>query len=78
MAYFFTDGPWRCCWVRYGYDPRHEPEARWYQVVEIRSSRIQAMISAFPATLRRKAASVPEPYPIITIIKWILAHPSIS
>ncbi|KAI8610784.1 RNA polymerase III transcription factor IIIC subunit-domain-containing protein [Chytriomyces sp. MP71] len=35
-AYFMTYGPWRECWVRYGYDPRVERDARIYQHVCMR------------------------------------------
>lgn len=28
-AYYFTTGPWRNAWVRIGYDPRQDPEARY-------------------------------------------------
>ena len=27
-AYFFTRGPWKSCWIKYGYDPRQSPDAR--------------------------------------------------
>lgn len=29
VAYYFTTGPWRNAWVRIGYDPRKDPEARY-------------------------------------------------
>ena len=29
VAYYFTNGPWRNAWVRIGYDPRKDPEARY-------------------------------------------------
>ena len=35
-AYLFSNGPFRDCWVRYGYDPRLYPEARQFQVVDMR------------------------------------------
>jgi len=36
VAYIFCTGPWRNQWVRYGYDPRKEPEARMYQTMDFR------------------------------------------
>lgn len=36
VAYYFTTGPWRSCWVRYGYDPRQDPDARLYQMIDYR------------------------------------------
>ena len=36
LAYYFTNGPWRLCWVAYGYDPRHLPDSRLYQVLDLR------------------------------------------
>lgn len=70
IAYFFMDGPWRCCWVRYGYDPRKDPIARTYQELEIRSAAIQAMIEMFPSALRKAAASHPAQY-AETMILWV-------
>ncbi|VDQ13965.1 unnamed protein product, partial [Trichobilharzia regenti] len=32
LAYYMVRGPWSRAWVRYGYDPRKDPEARYYQV----------------------------------------------
>ncbi|CAG8434613.1 15083_t:CDS:10 [Funneliformis mosseae] len=39
VAYLMSNGPWRDCWMRYGYDPRLNKEARFYQLLDIRSSR---------------------------------------
>ncbi|CAG8684814.1 1819_t:CDS:2, partial [Cetraspora pellucida] len=30
VAYLMLNGPWRDCWMRYGYDPRKNKEARLY------------------------------------------------
>ncbi|KAJ3154164.1 tau 95 subunit of transcription factor TFIIIC [Geranomyces michiganensis] len=35
-AYSMTAGPWRDTWIRYGYDPRLDPEARFYQIIDVR------------------------------------------
>lgn len=36
IAYYYTIGPWRTCWVRFGYDPRRDFEARFYQIIDYR------------------------------------------
>ena len=36
VAYYFLTGPWRSLWVRLGYDPRLDPTAKKYQLVDFR------------------------------------------
>ncbi|XP_075690826.1 general transcription factor 3C polypeptide 5 isoform X1 [Rhinoderma darwinii] len=36
FAYYMLTGPWRSLWVRFGYDPRKNPEAKIYQVLDFR------------------------------------------
>ncbi|XP_041098714.1 general transcription factor 3C polypeptide 5 isoform X2 [Polyodon spathula] len=36
VAYYMLTGPWRSLWVRFGYDPRKDPEAKAYQVLDFR------------------------------------------
>ncbi|KER26915.1 hypothetical protein T265_05903 [Opisthorchis viverrini] len=36
FAYYMVRGPWSRSWIRYGYDPRTDPEARFYQVIDFR------------------------------------------
>ncbi|KAM9064216.1 general transcription factor 3C polypeptide 5 isoform 2-T2 [Sarcophilus harrisii] len=36
VAYYMITGPWRSLWIRYGYDPRKNPEAKIYQVLDFR------------------------------------------
>ncbi|XP_006894495.1 PREDICTED: general transcription factor 3C polypeptide 5-like [Elephantulus edwardii] len=36
MAYYMITGPWRSLWIRYGYDPRKNPDAKIYQVLDFR------------------------------------------
>jgi len=36
VAYYFTTGPWRSCWVRFGFDPRKDPNAKIYQMIDYR------------------------------------------
>lgn len=35
-AFHFTSGPFRIAWVRFGYDPRKDPSARKYQIIDYR------------------------------------------
>lgn len=48
-SYAFMDGPWRDLQIRYGYDPRTDPEARMYQQISFRLDKIKE-------TLRARAA----------------------
>ena len=36
LAYYFSQGPWRMCWISFGYDPRSSRDARVYQVLDMR------------------------------------------
>jgi hypothetical protein len=36
LAYLFADGPWRNCYVRFGYDPRADPASRPLQTIDFR------------------------------------------
>ena len=36
LAYYFSAGPWRHCWIAFGYDPRAHRDARIYQVLDMR------------------------------------------
>lgn len=35
-AYYFTNGPWRALWVRFGYDPRKDLASKIYQIMDLR------------------------------------------
>lgn len=37
VAYVINSGPWRDCWVRYGYDPRKHKDAHLYQIIDFRN-----------------------------------------
>ncbi len=39
IAYCVTRGPYRGSFIKYGYDPRKEPEARMYQTIDIRQAK---------------------------------------
>ncbi|KAI8325334.1 hypothetical protein GQ54DRAFT_6627 [Martensiomyces pterosporus] len=36
VSYIMDAGPWRSCWIRFGYDPRKESGSYKYQVVDMR------------------------------------------
>jgi general transcription factor 3C polypeptide 5 (transcription factor C subunit 1) len=36
VGYFWVTGPWRALWARFGYDPRRDPTAKVYQLVDYR------------------------------------------
>ena len=36
VAYLFLDGPWRKSYVRFGYDPRTDPESKKLQMIDFR------------------------------------------
>jgi hypothetical protein len=58
VAYRFSSGPWRACWARLGYDPRVEPSAGEYQILDIRSKAIA------PEGIRRALRILIEHYPL--------------
>lgn len=35
IAYLYKRGPWKHCYVKFGYDPRIDPKAAMYQTFEI-------------------------------------------
>ena len=39
VCYVLTDGPFRNCWVRFGFNPSREPSSWIYQYVEFRFSK---------------------------------------
>lgn len=39
LSYYWLSGPWRTLWCRMGYDPRKDPKAKYYQMVEFRLRR---------------------------------------
>ncbi|XP_074098001.1 general transcription factor IIIC subunit l(2)37Cd [Cotesia typhae] len=43
VAYYFTTGPWRLMWVRLGYDPRKDPAARIYQILDYRCKAMHGL-----------------------------------
>ncbi|KAJ2575679.1 tau 95 subunit of transcription factor TFIIIC [Coemansia sp. RSA 1807] len=55
LAYLMEKGPWRSCWIRFGYDPRKHPESRLYQVLDIRRSNTGAPSGRVRSTKRGAA-----------------------
>ncbi|KFB39055.1 AGAP009321-PA-like protein [Anopheles sinensis] len=43
VAFFYVNGPWRSTWVRFGYDPRKDFEARMFQMLDFRVRAFDAM-----------------------------------
>ena len=39
FSYYWLSGPWRTLWCRMGYDPRKDPKAKYFQMVEFRLRR---------------------------------------
>lgn len=36
VAFSYLNGPWHTLWVKFNYDPRHDPTAKQYQVLDFR------------------------------------------
>lgn len=54
-GYIFASGPWRDTIVRLGYDPRADPEARWYQSLVFQLQLADAQKSQGMSDLDRKS-----------------------
>lgn len=50
IAFYYATGPWRNCFVRFGYDPRKNFESRFYQMLDYRVRQG----AGFKGELRRK------------------------
>ncbi|XP_053958251.1 general transcription factor 3C polypeptide 5 [Anastrepha ludens] len=48
LSYYFSTGPWRTLYVRYGYDPRRDFKSRYYQTFDYRL-RFRSGMSEFVA-----------------------------
>ncbi|KAI9009828.1 RNA polymerase III transcription factor IIIC subunit-domain-containing protein [Gaertneriomyces semiglobifer] len=57
VAYVALGGPWRDCWIRYGYDPRLDREARFYQVLEVRFYKERETTARFARAKRLRGVS---------------------
>lgn len=47
VAYYFMTGPWRIMWVKLGYDPRKEINARKYQTLDYRLKAMRKLYIIF-------------------------------
>lgn len=53
IAFYYTTGPWRNCFIKYGYDPRRTFESRFYQMIDYRVRQG----AGFKGELKRKSSS---------------------
>lgn len=44
VCYNISDGPWRACLCRLGYDPRNDPESRIYQTLDFRDPYLRKVL----------------------------------
>ncbi|TRY52837.1 Transcription factor IIIC subunit 5 [Cryptosporidium tyzzeri] len=44
VCYNISDGPWRACLCRLGYDPRKDPESRIYQTLDFRDPYLRKVL----------------------------------
>ena len=51
LAYHFSNGPWRLCYIKYGYDPREHFDARIYQVATLTRTPTLARTPTLTLTL---------------------------
>lgn len=42
IAYYMQNGPFRSCWVKFGYDPRTDVTSRFLQILDFRSSLVKS------------------------------------
>lgn len=57
LAYYYSNGPWRITWVRFGYDPRKNFESRYYQTFDYRLRNIigvKEMVELKRSTFKNK------------------------
>lgn len=57
VCYIFSDGPWRGCMCKLGYDPRKDPEARIYQTIDFRDPHYRSI----DWKTGKRSSSNPEP-----------------
>ncbi len=48
-SYFASSGPWRHCWVRFGYDPSKYKGNYRYKVIEMRSKKASFQVFQKPS-----------------------------
>ncbi|KAH8297994.1 hypothetical protein KR018_004247 [Drosophila ironensis] len=60
LAYYFSNGPWRTLYVRFGYDPRRDFNSRFYQTFDFRlrfSTGLSEFVCSKKFMKQRKAAN---------------------
>ncbi|XP_065355616.1 general transcription factor 3C polypeptide 5 [Calliphora vicina] len=71
LAYYFTTGPWRTMYVRYGYDPRKDFNSRYYQTFDFRL-RFRSGVSEFVSDRKTTIKKLQEnPYEINALVQDI-------
>uniref|UniRef100_A0A1A9W049 Transcription factor IIIC subunit 5 HTH domain-containing protein n=1 Tax=Glossina brevipalpis TaxID=37001 RepID=A0A1A9W049_9MUSC len=71
MAYYFSTGPWRTLYVRYGYDPRKDFNSRYYQTFDFRlrfRSGIAEFVSDRKTSIKKRQKN---PYEINSLVQDI-------
>jgi len=61
LAYSFKDGPWKHTYVRYGYDPRGDPHAFKYQVIDVGNIEKQGKYDALSLSYKRNEFDTYDP-----------------
>lgn len=61
FAFYYSNGPWRAMWVRFGYDARKSFESRFYQILDYRL-RNAAGIQGY--------VNIKREYTIINTVTW--------
>ncbi|KAF4653678.1 General transcription factor 3C polypeptide 5, partial [Perkinsus chesapeaki] len=46
VSYLYLNGPWRNCYIRFGYDPKLNPESVRYQVIDFRDPHFRSPAAA--------------------------------
>nr|XP_047137072.1 general transcription factor 3C polypeptide 5-like isoform X2 [Hydra vulgaris] len=55
FSYYWLNGPWRTLWCRMGYDPRKDPKAKIYQLLEVRIRNSKDSNSNFAQLVPRRS-----------------------
>ena len=42
ISYYFVNGPFRCMWIRFGFDPRQQKDSKKYQTLDFRVKQVYA------------------------------------
>eukprot|EP00917_Polyrhabdina_sp_WS-2016_P002316 GHVP01005011.1.p1 GENE.GHVP01005011.1~~GHVP01005011.1.p1 ORF type:complete len:407 (-),score=77.80 GHVP01005011.1:1327-2547(-) len=44
FGYYYKDGPWRACWVKYGISPKEDPKYRIYQTIFTQHDHLKDLV----------------------------------